>query len=93
MQYCDHDLEKVMSFNSQEIIDKIKKFDLKVLLYGAGIQCRTFISLLRDQGIKEDQIKLLDSNKSKSGRKFENLLILDSQQISKFDCDSSNLFY
>ena len=92
MEYFEHDLEKVMSFNAHKIIEKIKKLDLNVLLYGAGIQCRTFISLLKDKGIKEDQIKLLDSNKTKSGRKFENLIILDSQQLSKFDCHNSIVF-
>ena len=52
MEYFEHDLEKVMSFNAHKIIEKIKKLDLNVLLYGAGIQCRTFISLLKDKGIK-----------------------------------------
>ena len=92
MQYYGHDIEKVMSYNPFEIINKIKKLDLKVLLYGAGIQCRTFVSLLRNQGILDNQIVLLDSNKAKSGRKFEKLNIICSDKLAEFNRQDSITF-
>tara|TARA_Y100000739_G_C20611730_1_gene469032 strand:+ start:1080 stop:2348 length:1269 start_codon:yes stop_codon:yes gene_type:complete len=92
MEYFGHNLENVMSNNPFEIMDKVKNEKLNVILYGAGIQCRTFISLLRFKGVLDEQIILLDSNESKTGRKFEKLTILNSNKINKFDPSKSIVF-
>ena len=92
MDYFGHNLENVMSNKPYEIIDRIKNEKLKVLLYGAGIQCRTFISLFRYIGISDDQIVLLDSNASKTGRKFEKLTIVNSKEINNYDPSKSLVF-
>ena len=63
MEYKGHDLNNVMSIKPYDVLQSIIDNELKVILYGAGIQCRTFISLLREAGIKEQQLILLDSNK------------------------------
>ena len=92
MEYKGHDLNNVMSIKPYDVLQNIKDNELKVILYGAGIQCRTFISLLREEGIKEEQLILLDSNKTKEGRIFENLKIIHSSNLDKYDPCNSVVF-
>lgn len=89
MLYKGHDLNQITNYNPDLLFKKINSTEPEILIFGAGIQSRTIIQMLSHLVSDKINIRLVDSNKNKVGRRFQGLIIEDPTIIQKMSSEST----
>ena len=80
--WAGYDLAKITSYDLSALIKKISQENMRVLIYGAGVQARYAISALNSNGINVNF--LCDSSEQKHGKTFCGHKILNIMDIVSY---------